>query len=788
MGTQRYSLPIAGMHCAACVTRLERVLGRLPQVAQAEVNLATERAELTVDGQQAALEPLIATVEKAGFSVPTEELHLRVEGMTCAACSTRLEKALHKYPEVIEAEVSLASEFAKVRFPEGAFTTAKFKQAVKKAGFEPKSLAEEAEQEKVSRQLEDLKQRKRAFYLSLLFTAPLVAPMLAGPYAHSLMPPGIVQLLLTIPVQFYFGARFYRGAWGAVKAKSPNMDVLVVLGTTAAFMLSVVQLILGSHELYFESSAAIVSFVLLGKWLEGRAKYLTHQAVSGLSKMRPAKALVKRGDNYLEEGLEVIAVGDLVKVSRGQRIPLDAVIVEGRSEVDESVMTGESLPVSKQVKDSVLAGTLNQAAPLTLKVSKRAEDSTLSQMVLLMQRAQAEKAPIQATVDKVSAVFVPIVLLISLATLAGWLVAGATLSQALIYAVAVLVIACPCALGLATPTALVVATGVAAREGLLLRQGAALQRSSGLKAIAFDKTGTLTEGRLQLSQIVPVGVPEPELLEVVYGLQLSSEHPLAKAVRHYAESKEMSPASFGEVEEIAGKGLRALKAKQEYFLGSRRLIEEQGITISESVAQQTNEELSWIYLARQGELLGTIGFQDTLRAEAKETIEALKSRQLKVIVISGDSSSVVSQVAAQLGVDSFHAEVLPHQKHALIKQLQSEYGAVAMVGDGINDAPALAAAEVSFAMAEGTDIAGQAAGWVMMRSDLRLVLTAIDLSRATQLKIKQNLFWAFIYNTLGLPLAAAGLLVPALAGGAMALSSVSVVSNALILRRFRSLA
>ncbi|WBY01318.1 heavy metal translocating P-type ATPase [Ramlibacter tataouinensis] len=719
-------------------------------------------------------------------------VRLQIEGMTCASCVNRVEKALKKVPGVGSAEVNLATETAEVALLDPATDVTALSAAVEKAGYHAHVLqAEEAPAEPPDNVLHSAWPVIAAAVLSLPLLAQMV-PMAAG---SDWMLPGWLQWALATPVQFWLGARFYRAGWAALRAGSGNMDLLVAIGTSAAYGLSVWQLLAhGEHgmpHLYFEASAVVITLVLLGKWLEGRAKRQTTAAIRALNALRPDVARVQRDGREVELPVAQLVLGDRLVVRPGERVPADGEVLEGSSHLDESMITGESLPVAKHAGDRVTGGSVNAEGLLVLRATALGAESTLARIVRLVESAQAKKAPIQRLVDQVSAVFVPVVLVLALLTLLGWGLATGHWEAAILNAVAVLVIACPCALGLATPAAIMAGTGVAARRGILIKDAEALEVAHKLDVVAFDKTGTLTEGRPRLVAFEPAGVERGELLRLAAALQAGSEHPLARAVVNAAQEQSIAvPASEG-VKAVAGRGVSGRLEGRELRLGSTRWMAELGIDTGPlaavaAQAQSSGQTVSWLAEAGAApRLLGMLAFGDTLKASAAEAIALLHRLGVRTALVSGDNAGAAGAVARQLGMDDVRAEVLPQDKARIIGELKAGHGTVAMVGDGINDAPALAAADVGIAMSTGTDVAMHAAGITLMRGDPALVADAIDISHRTYAKIRQNLFWAFVYNVVGIPLAAFGLLSPVLAGAAMAFSSVSVVTNALLLRRWK---
>jgi Cu+-exporting ATPase len=698
-----------------------------------------------------------------------DNVALAITGMTCAACVSRVEKVLNRVPGVTQASVNLATERAHVAGPHPDL--AALIRAVEKAGYGASEIRAEAP-------LADPAPKDRHDRLILIASAVLSAPLLIGMAAPALMLPGWAQFVLASIVQFGFGARFYRAGWNAARALSGNMDLLVALGTTAAWALSTWTLLTRPHvhELYFESSALLITFVLGGKYLEARARRGTAAAIAGLMRLRPDTARVERHGSVADIPIDQVRVGDRVIVRPGERIPVDGRILAGSAAIDASMLTGESLPVEHVPGDTVAAGTIATDGQLTIDTTAVGAETTLARIVRVVETAQETKPPVQRLADRVSAVFVPIVLVIAAITLGGWLLAGATVSAAVLNAVSVLVIACPCALGLATPTAIMAGTGIAARHGILIRDAAALEQARSVRIVVFDKTGTLTLGKPRLASIEPA-----DRLTEAAALLGGSEHPLAEAVRQAATGLTL-PAVSG-FRAIPGMGCAGTIGGRGLVLGNARLMAEHGITVPPAV--QSERTLSYLgQITPAPALLATLGFTDTVKPGAARAVGRLHAMGLHTVMLTGDAEPAARAIAAQSGIETVQAGILPAAKAEAVTRLRQQ-GAVTMVGDGINDAPALAAADIGIAMGTGTDVAMQTAGITLMRGDLDLVAEAIDISRHTVGKIRQGLFWAFAYNVLGIPLAALGYLSPLIAGAAMALSSVSVVSNALLLLRRR---
>ena len=790
MSSSTHTLPVSGMTCASCAGRVERALLKVPGVASASVNLATEQVH--IESSESPLIKLIQAVEKAGYAVPLQTLELAVEGMTCASCVGRVERALLKVPGVHSATVNLASERARIEAL-ATLEVATLLQAVEAAGY--KAHASDRQQAARDNNDQRLHRERRTVIIALLLAAPLVLPMFGDLFGQHWMLPAWVQFLLATPVQFILGARFYVAGWKAVRALTGNMDLLVAIGTSAGYGLSLYQWWAAPAgempHLYFEASAVVIALVLLGKYLESRAKRQTSAAIRALEALRPERAIRIVEGREEEVAIAALHLDDLVMVKPGERFPVDGEVVEGESQADEALISGESLPVNKAPGDRVTGGAINGEGRLLVRTIALGGETVLARIIRLVEDAQAAKAPIQKLVDKVSQVFVPAVLVIALATLIGWLLTGATAEVALINAVAVLVIACPCALGLATPAAIMAGTGVAARYGILIKDAEALEIAHAVTAVAFDKTGTLTSGTPRIVHLHAVDGDEAALLRQAGALQRGSEHPLARAVLDRCAEKGLEVPDVEKSQSLTGRGIAGALKGRSLALGNQRLLTENGLQPGELTSQAEAWEaqgrtLSWlIETSEQPRILGLFAFGDSLKPGAAEAIAALDARHIRSHLITGDNRGSARVVAEALKIDSVHAEVLPADKAATVTQLKKDGAVVAMVGDGINDAPALAAADVGIAMGGGTDVAMHAAGITLMRGDPRLVPAALEISRYTYRKIQQNLFWAFIYNLVGIPLAAFGFLSPVVAGAAMALSSVSVVSNALLLKRWK---
>ena len=794
-----WSFPVAGMTCASCVSRVEKALARLPGVSSASVNLATETATLRSSPDLQA-HTVTTAVERAGYSVPQQTVTLEIGGMTCASCVSRVEKVLNKVEGVVAAQVNLATETAQVEFARGIVSVDALVAAVDRAGYVARPAAT-AGAPVTTRATAPWWPVAVAAALSL----PLVVPMLGMLFGRHWMLNGWLQLALATPVQFWLGARFYVAGWKALRAGAGNMDLLVALGTSAGYGLSLFVLLQqgagGMPHLYFEASAVVITLVLLGKWLEARAKHQTTEAIRALNALRPETATVRRDGAEQSVPIAQVKVGDRVVVRPGERIAVDGLVLEGASQVDESLITGESLPVARHEGDAVTGGAVNGEGLLVVKTTAVGTETTLARIVRMVESAQAKKAPIQRLVDKVSAVFVPVVIGIALVTLLGWGLGTGQWQQGILNAVAVLVIACPCALGLATPTAIMAGTGVAARHGILIKDAEALEVAHAITVVAFDKTGTLTQGKPRLVAAVPAAGDRHALLAAAAAIQAGSEHPLARAVLDAAALEAvvapLPRSTATQLRAVAGKGMAALVEGRELRLGSTRYMKELGVDCAALLqpAQQheaQGQTVSWLAdVTDTPVLLGLFAFGDTVKADAIDAVARLHALNVRTVLVTGDNRGSAHAVAQALGIGQVEAEVLPQDKADIVAKLK-QGGAgrriVAMVGDGINDAPALAAADVGIAMSTGTDVAMHAAGVTLMRGKPSLVADAIDISRRTYAKIRQNLFWAFVYNVVGVPLAAFGLLNPVIAGAAMAFSSVSVVGNALLLRRWKGTA
>ncbi|MFQ2731834.1 heavy metal translocating P-type ATPase [Aeromonas caviae] len=781
-------LPLSGMSCANCAGRITTALNKLDGVS-ATVNFALEQAAIELASSD-RLPAVLESIQAQGYDYGSETILFQITGMTCAGCSARLNKMLAALPGVISADVNFSIEQARIVLVPGMQTPAALREQIEALGFGAQlaqGSASGRRQQLLEREAQEAASARQAqtrVIVSALLTLPLLAGMLAMAGLFPWHLPAWLELLLATPVQFWVGRRFYRGTWLAIKNRSANMDVLVATGTSAAYFYSLYLLLtLGmaaSGQLYFEASAIIITLISLGKLLEARARRSTQSAIRELMALRPETATVWRGERWQSVAIDEVLRGDRLLVLVGERVPVDGRIVSGESELDESILTGESLPVPRGEGDKVLGGAINRSGVLEIEATTVGEDSSLSKIIALVENAQMGKAPLQQLVDKVSAVFVPVVMAIALFTLLVWYAITSDFGQALLAAVAVLVIACPCALGLATPAAIVTGTGVAARHGILIKDVDTLQKAHAIKALIFDKTGTLTQGRPVLAS----WSGNDEQLRLAAALQQASEHPLALAMREAVGKEAMLPQPDA-VEVRVGAGIVGQVAGHAVAIGNGSLLAQLGIEVP-AQDKQPADGATRVWVAIDDVVAGIAALADTLRPESPDAIATLRQRGIASWLVSGDAPAPVAHIAAKLGLDGAFDSVLPAGKVEKVEALRAQTsGLVAMVGDGVNDAPALAAADVGIAMGSGSDVAMETASITLMRSDPRLVADAIDISAATWRTIQQNLFWAFVFNIIGIPLAALGYLSPELAGAAMALSSITVLSNSLLLKRWQ---
>ena len=821
--SQEYA--VQGLSCASCAHAVEVALQAVTGVKSAQVNLATEKVSLETEGSVSPLD-LQAAVQAAGYDLvlPQVTQNFALTGMSCASCAANIESAVGSLPEVSAASVNLATEVLSVTYQPGAINEEIICQTVAEAGYQAQVLADQAgaSQAQIQQEADQAAQAKanhqaalwRRFWLSAIFALPLLCLAMAEMVGLTL-PIWLshrgggqlfvsLQLALTLPI-LWLGRSFFLNGFKHLVKGHPNMDSLVALGTSAAVAYSLyssIQVWLGDHHaamsLYYESAGVILTLVTLGKYFEARSKGQTSAAIQALIKLAPQEAQVLREGQEVTLPLDQVQVGDLVRVRPGQKIPVDGRVVEGQSWVDESMLTGESLPVAKKVGDQVVGASLNQQGSLIVETNKVGQDTTLAQIIHLVQAAQGSKAPIAQLADRVSAVFVPVVMTLALvAGLAWYLIGGQSWAFALTISIAVLVIACPCALGLATPTAIMVGTGKGAEQGILIKSGTALEMAHQVDAVVLDKTGTLTQGQPQVTDVLPLtGWTPDQLLALAAAAEVNSEHPLGQAIVAGARERELALPEVTDFQSLTGSGIQVRLDQATYYLGNRRLMQEQGLDLGQAEDQAAALAAGGktpIYVANEHELLGLIAVADPLKATSPEAVRRLKAMGLQVIMLTGDNAKTAQALAAEAGIDQVISDVLPADKAQVVADLQAKGLKVAMVGDGINDAPALAQADVGLAIGRGTDVAIESADMVLMGSDLTSVATAIKLSQATIRNIKENLFWAFAYNVLGIPVAmgvlhlfGGPLLNPMLAGAAMSFSSVSVIVNALRLRRFKA--
>ncbi|WP_082472115.1 heavy metal translocating P-type ATPase [Paenibacillus bovis] len=800
---RQLQLQIGGMTCAACSTRIEKGLRRLEGVQEANVNLALERASVIYDPAQIDGAALERKIEQLGYQPLKETADLDIMGMTCAACATRIEKGIRRMDGISEVNVNLALETARVQYNPGSVTLDEITRKVEKLGYQAQLKREEGIEQRRER---EAVVRKWKLIIAAVLSLPLLWAMLGHFSITSwISTPSILmnpwfQLILATPVQFIIGWQFYVGAYKALRSGSANMDVLVALGTSAAYFYSLFliirsMLVPGTQvELYFEVSSILVTLILLGKWFEHRAKGRSSEAIRSLMNLRAQMARVERDGREVEIPVDDVRIDDIVVVKPGEKIPVDGEVLEGQSSVDESMLTGESLPVEKTAGDAVIGATINQNGRLRFRVNRIGQNTALARIIRVVEEAQVSKAPIQRMADVISGIFVPIVVGIALLTFGIWYLwlEPGNFSSALEKAIAVLVIACPCALGLATPTSIMAGSGRAAEYGILFKGGEHLEAAHKVNTVVLDKTGTITRGEPVLTDIHFVagssGIEEQEWLQRIISAEAASEHPLARAIVQGLQERNITAGAVDAFENIPGKGIRSVTDGQQMLIGTRLLLQEADIyneDLEQEIQQVESKGKTVMLTAINGQYTGWLAVADTVKETSKEAIQRLQQMGMEVIMITGDNERTAQAIGQQTGVDHILAGVLPEGKAAEIKRLQEKGRIVAMVGDGINDAPALATADTGIAIGTGTDVAMEAADVTLMRGDLNGIADAIMISRRTIRNIRQNLFWALAYNVIGIPIAASGLLAPWLAGAAMAFSSVSVVLNALRLQRIK---
>jgi len=790
MATKKIDIDVLGMTCAACSSRVEKTLNKQDGIKMATVNLLSNKATVEFDTDKITEQEIIKAIQNTGYDVPLVSKTLLIEGMTCAACSSRVDKALNEVKGIAKANVNLATNKATIQYPSGLFKDEDLVKMVEKAGYKAEIEVErDLDREKLLREKE-INSLKISFVISAILSLPLFSAMffhMAG--IDNILGNGWFQLLLATPVQFIIGARFYRGAYKSIKSGGANMDVLIAMGTSAAYFYSIYNLFIGVHEYYFEASAVIITLILLGNTFEAVAKGKTSEAIKKLMGLQPKTARVIRDYKEVDIPIEQLVVGDIIVVRPGEKVPVDGIIMEGNSSLDESMITGESIPVDKTIDDEVVGATINKFGTFKFKATKIGKDTVLAQIIQLVEEAQGSKAPIQRLADQISGIFVPAVVAIALLTFLGFYFIGGNFNVALINAVAVLVIACPCALGLATPTAIMVGTGKAAENGILIKSGEHLERTHKMDTIIFDKTGTITKGEPELTNILTFNdYTRGEILRIAASVEKTSEHPLGQSIVKKGEQEGIHFSQPETFRAIPGQGLSANLEGKEVLIGNRRLMRGSNISIEEregDLLQLEEEGKTAMLVALDGVLSGIIAVADQIKDTSLKAIKELQSMGLEVYMITGDNERTAQAIAKQVGITKILADVLPEKKAEAVERLRAEGKHVGMVGDGINDAPALVAADIGFAIGTGTDVAMEAADITLMRGDLNSVVTAIRLSHRTMKTIKQNLFWAFFYNSIGIPFAALGFLNPMVAGAAMAFSSVSVVTNSLRLKKFK---
>ncbi|WP_274892400.1 heavy metal translocating P-type ATPase [Thermoanaerobacterium sp. R66] len=794
---EKATLKISGMSCASCAAKIEKGLKNMDGVDEANVNLAIEKATVVYDPTKVNIDDMTKKIEDLGYGVIKDKVELILIGMSCASCAAKIEKALNNLQGVNRATVNFATETATVEFDSSKVDVAAMIKAVRNIGYDAKEktgIGMDTEKEEREREVKTL---KRLVTISSILTIPLLISMFGRIFGFSagILDNPWAQIIISFPVQFIIGYRYYKGAWHNLKNLSANMDTLIAMGTTAAYFYSLYNVFTKPmseihNYLYFEAPAVIITLITLGKLLEAIAKGKTSEAIKKLMGLQAKTARVLRNGEEIDIPIEEVKVGDVVIVRPGEKIPVDGVIVEGSSAIDESMITGESIPVDKNVNDEVIGATINKTGTFKFKATKVGKDTVLSQIIKMVEDAQGSKAPIQEIADKVSGVFVPVVIGIAVITFLIWYLVLGNLNAGVISAVSVLVIACPCALGLATPTSVMVGTGKGAENGILIKGGEYLQRAKEINAIVLDKTGTITKGEPVVTDVISFSqLKEDDLLYIGGIAEKNSEHPLGKAIVNKSKEKCEKLPDPSKFETIPGYGICAIINEKEYYIGNRRLMDRQSVDISDIkhyLEDLESEGKTVMILSSEGKVLGVIAVADVPKEDSAKAIQELKALNIDVYMITGDNAKTAEAIAKQVGIAHVLAEVLPEKKAEEVIKLQKQGKIVAMVGDGINDAPALAQSDLGIAIGTGTDVAIETSDITLISGSLMSLVTAIKLSRATMRNIYQNLFWAFIYNTIGIPFAAAGLLNPAIAGGAMAFSSVSVVSNALRLRRFRS--
>lgn len=796
-------IPITGMTCANCVATIERNVKKMPGVKNTTVNLSTERATIDFDPDQVKIDGLVQKIEHVGYGIASGEITVQLQRLSDPVDANRLEKRIRLVDGILYAQANLSSDSILIRYIPTIIDKDEIYSEIKKAGFDPLVTDDENEDVELKARNQEISTQKRQLITGIIFSFPLLVYAMAGDFGiisqgffHSLLSK-LLMFGLATPVQFFVGWQYYVGAYKAIRNKSANMDVLVALGSSVAYIYSIfVALGLLHGHVYFETSAVIITLIKLGKFLEARAKGKTSDSIRKLMSLRPETATILQGEKEVIVPISDVVVDDIVIVKPGESIPVDGVIIKGDTFVDEAMITGESLPVEKTVKSTVIGGTVNQTGWFKFTATKVGKETMLSKIIQLVEDAQGSKAPIQKLADKVSAVFVPFVLVVALLTFLGWMTFGfnvkpgmdvTPLTRALVNMVAVLVIACPCAMGLATPTAIMVGTGKGAEIGILIKSSEALEKTATINAVVLDKTGTITTGHPSVTDIVPVdGVTENDLLALTASLEKSSEHPLGQAIVAEAENRGLEVVRPGSFSSITGKGILGEISGKQVIIGNNKLMIEEGIEFSEYqtlINTLQNDAKTPLLIAIDHQFAGVIAVADTVKVNSKNAIQKLRNLGLDVMMITGDNELTAKAISSQMGIDHVISDVLPGEKATRIKELQESGKKVMMVGDGINDSPALAQADVGVAIGTGTDIAMASAPVILVSGELGGLVHSISLAKNTVRTIKQNLFWAFFYNVVLIPVAALGLLIPMFAAGAMAMSSVIVITNSLRLAK-----
>ncbi|NLA26879.1 MAG: copper-translocating P-type ATPase [Firmicutes bacterium] len=784
----RVTIPITGMSCSACAARVEKGLSSLAGVSSANVNLVMEKGTISYDAGKVEPGQMVERILELGFGVSEEKAEFQILGMSCAACSARVEGRLKALPGVREAAVNLATSKAVVKFIPGMITVSEIETVVRELGYHVNPARDLSFGEVTEAGRRERNWQLARFIIAVLFTLPLAVMMVVSHTGFHFEINPWIQLALATPVQFFAGWPFYRGAYHSLKTGGANMDVLVALGTSVAYFYSLISLFAGWGLFYFESAAVLMTIILLGRLLETVARGRTSEAIEKLMELQSKTARVLREGVERDIPVEQVVAGDLVVVRPGERVPVDGVILEGNSSIDESHLTGESMPVEKNPGDEVVGASINKYGSFTFRAMKVGQETVLAQIIRMVEEAQGSKAPIQRLADRVSSIFVPVIIAVALLTFGGWYISGAGFEDALMHMVTVLVVACPCALGLATPTAIMVGTGVGAGWGILIKGGEHLERAGKIDTVVLDKTGTITRGSPAVTDILALdSLSEDELLGGIASGEKRSEHPLGQAMVREALEREIPLADVGNFEALPGRGIRFDFAGDSWLVGNEKLADSAGIDLSSLLSQKNcwEEEGKTVMMAVKGEsLAGMVALADTVKDGAGEAIAELQRMGLELYMLTGDQEKTARAIGRQVGIDNIIAGVLPQHKAAEVEKLKEGGRVVAMVGDGINDAPALATSDVGMAIGTGTDVAMESASITLMKGDLKKIASAIRLSRQTLRKIRQNLFWAFFYNVITVPLAIFGIFTPVMGGTAMALSSVTVVSNSLFLKRY----